>query len=161
MLLLAASLLLQVQIPVDAYADSATRALVTEVRAARERNERMVTQYSVRASQRIGLGIRALARDRMLFRQELVADIVWRRDSVSTATVVGARESAPVAERGDHVPNSHTGYVRELIVDPASDYLKAIGARDDNDGFIYPMRVGGEADYRFSIGGTTAIRMND
>jgi hypothetical protein len=162
MLMLATALLLQIQIPADAYADSATRILVTEIRAARERNERMVTQYSVRASQRIGLGIRALFRDRMLWRQELVADIVWRRDSVSTATVVGARESAPVAERGDHIPQGLHGDVRDLIVDPASDYLKVIGADgDDDEGFIYPMRVGGELDYRYAIGGTTQIGLPD
>lgn len=162
MLMLASVMLLQAQIPADSYADSATRALVTEVRAARERNERMVTRYSVRASQRIGIGIRALSRDRMLWRQELVADIVWRRDSVSTATVVGARESAPVAERGDHIPEGLHGDVRELIVDPASDYLRVIGAAgDDNEGFIYPMRVGGESDYRYTIGGTTRIGLPD
>jgi hypothetical protein len=156
MLFLAAAALMQAQIPADSYADSATRALVTEVRAARERTERMVTQYSVRASQRLGIGIRAMFRDRMLWRQELVADIVWRRDSVSTATVVGARESAPVAERGDHVPEGLHGDVRDLIVDPASDYLKVIGA-DDDEGFIYPIREGGELDYRFAIGGITEI----
>lgn len=162
MLILAAVLLLQVQIPVDAYADSATRVLVTEVRAARERNERMVTSYRVRASQRLGIGIRALSRDRMLWRQELVADIVWRRDSVSTATVVGARESVPVAERGDHVPDGLRGDVRELIVDPASDYLRVIGAAgDDDEGFVYPMRAGGELDYKFAIGGTTQIGLPD
>ena len=161
MLILAATLLLQAQIPADSYADSATRALVTDVRAARERNERMVTSYRVRASQRIGLGIRALARDRMLWRQELVADIVWRRDSTSSATVVGARESAPVAERGDHLPEGLRGNVRELIVDPASDYLKVIGAGDDNEGFLYPMRVGGELDYRYAVGGTTEIGLPD
>ncbi len=162
MMILAATLLLQVQVPADAYADSATRTLVTEVRAARERNERMVTEYRVRASQRLGIGIRALSRDRMLWRQELVADIVWRRDSVSTATVAGARESAPVAERGDRIPEGIHSDVRELIVDPASDYLRVIGAHeDDNEGFIYPMRVGGESDYRYAIGGTTQIRLPD
>ena len=162
MLLLATVLLMQSQVPADAYADSATRTLVTEVRAARERNERMVTQYSVRASQRIGVGIRALSRDRMLWRQELVADIVWRRDSVSTATVVGARESAPVAERVDHIPEGLHGDVRDLIVDPASDYLRVIGAAaDDDEGFIYPMRAGGEADYRYAIGGITTIGLPD
>ncbi|HEX9831520.1 MAG TPA: hypothetical protein VGA66_00290, partial [Mycobacterium sp.] len=161
MLILVATLM-QLQIPADSYADMATRTLVSEVRAARERNERMVTQYTVRASQRLGVGIRALSRDRMLWRQELVADIAWRRDSVSTVTVVGARESVPVAQRGDHVPDGLTGNVRELIVDPASDYLRVIGAGDDdNEGFIYPMRSGGERDYRYAIGGTTSIGLPD
>jgi hypothetical protein len=160
MLLPIATLLLQFQAPADAYADSATRSFVLEARAARERNERLVTAYRVRASQRLGIGIRALTRDRMLWRQELVADIHWRRDSISTATVVGAREATPVAERGDHVPSSLQGDVRDLIVDPASDLLRVIGAGDD-EGFIYPLREGGERDYRFTLGGITAIGLPD
>src|SRR5690606_36235046 len=141
-------------------ADSATRAFVAEARAARERNELLVTSYRVRASQRLGIGIRALTRDRMLWRQELVADIHWRRDSVSTATVVGAREAAPIAVRGDNVPGSLRGDVRELIIDPASDFLKVIGA-DDDEGFLYPLRTGSEHDYRFALGYLTEIGLPD
>lgn len=155
-----AALLLQLQVPADAYADSATRAFVIEARAARERNERLVTSYRVRASQRLGIGIRALTRDRMLWRQELVADIHWRRDSVSTATVVGAREAAPIAVRGDNLPSSLRGDVRELIIDPASDFLKVIGA-DDDEGFLYPLRAGSEQDYRFALGDLTEIGLPD
>lgn len=160
MLTLAAAVLFQLQVPADAYADSATRALVADARAARNRNERLVTSYRVRASQRLGIGIRALTRDRMLWRQELVADIHWRRDSVSTATVVGAREAAPVAERGDRLPAGLQGDVRDLIVDPASDYLDVIGA-DGDEGFLYPLRDGSERDYRFATGGTTEIGLPD
>src|SRR4051794_7529375 len=82
--------------PTDSYPDSRTAELVTRARAARERNERLVTAYTATVSQRIGVGIRAVSRDRMLYRQELVAKIDWKRDAKSRIEVVGAREGIPV-----------------------------------------------------------------
>lgn len=144
--------------PPDSYADSATRALVTAARAARERNERLVTAYTVTASQRLGIGLTALRRDRMLYRRELVVQIHWRRDSVSTVEVIGAREGVPIATRGDQVPASLRGDVDDMIVDPASDYLRITGlAGDDDEGFLHPLRDGAEADYRYAIGDRTVI----
>lgn len=141
--------------PADSYADSATARLVALARAARDRNERLVTAYTAQVSQRIGVGIRALSRDRMLYRQEVTARIDWRRDSRSTIEVTGLRQAVPVINRGDEVPEDLDSHVRWLVVNPAQDYLVALG--DDDDGFVYPLRVGGEADYRFSIGDTTRI----
>lgn len=163
-LLLSVSLQVQVAAPVpaDAYADSATRALVIAARAARERNERLVTSYTVTARQRLGVGISALSRDRMLFRQELAVRIDWRRDSTSEVTVVGAREAAPIATRGDQLPVSLRSDVRDLVIDPGSDYLRVTGLAGGGgggteDGFLYPLRDGAERDYRFAIGGRTVI----
>ena len=53
-------------LPPDSYADAATAELVTRARAARERNERLVTAYTANVTQRLGVGIRAISRDRML-----------------------------------------------------------------------------------------------
>ncbi|MEP6590198.1 MAG: BamA/TamA family outer membrane protein [Gemmatimonadota bacterium] len=144
-------------IPADSYADSATASLVQHARQARLRNERLVTAYRATVSSRMGVGLKALARDRMLYREELVANIAWRRDSVSTITFVGARSAAPIAERGDKVPEGLQHDARDLVFDPASDYLRVVGTGNSRDGFIYPLRVGGEADYRFAIGGETKI----
>ncbi|HSE50861.1 MAG TPA: hypothetical protein VLB00_01640, partial [Gemmatimonadales bacterium] len=71
-------------VPTDSYANQATADLVTRARAARERNERLVTSYTATVTQKIGAGIRALSRDRMLFHQELSANIAWKRDGKST-----------------------------------------------------------------------------
>ncbi len=145
-------------VPSDSYADSATAQLVRRARSARDRNERLVTAYTAKVSQRIGVGIRAMARDRMLYRQETVARISWRRDSVSTIEVIGAREGIPIAIRGDRVPEDLDDELRGLVLNPAEDYLRVIGAQDD-DGFVYPLKVGGEADYRFAVGDTTKIAL--
>lgn len=155
-------LLAQIQQPApavlaDSYADSATASLVQHARQARLRNERLVTAYQATVSSRMGIGIKALVRDRMLYREELVASISWRRDSVSTIEFVGARAASPIAERGDKVPEGLQGDARDLVFDPASDYLRVVGTGNSREGFVYPLRVGGEADYRFEMGGDTKI----
>jgi len=151
----------QAAIPADSYADSATRVMVEQARAARDRNERLVTGYQATVSQRLGVGIRAVSRDRMLFRQELVAKIDWKRDSKSTVTVVGARQGIPIALKGDQVPEDLDDMVRGLVVNPAEDYLRVAGINDndDDDGFVYPLREGGEHDYRFAAGDSTVITL--
>ena len=147
-------------VPPDSYADAATADLVTRARAARERNERLVTSYTATAKQRIGVGIRALSRDRMLYRNETVARIKWRRDSASTVEVVGAREGIPVVNRGDQLPEDLDFGVRDLVINPAEDVLRFIGG-DDDEGFVYPLRQGGEIDYKFALGDTTTITLQN
>ncbi|HEX7024842.1 MAG TPA: hypothetical protein VF187_08500, partial [Gemmatimonadales bacterium] len=117
----------QAAIPSDSYADSATAILVARARAARERNERLVTAYTATVSQRIGAGIHALSRDRMLFHQELAAKISWKRDAPSTIEVTGARQALPVVARGLKLPDDLDANFRWLVVNPAEDYLGMIG----------------------------------
>jgi hemolysin secretion/activation protein ShlB/FhaC/HecB len=144
-------------VPPDSYADSATANLVTRARGARARNERLVTSYTASVSQRMGAGIHALSRDRMLFHEELSAKIAWKRDSKSTITVTGARQAIPVAMRKEKLPEYLEGSVRWLVVNPAEDYLGLIG--DDDDGFVYPLRAAGELDYKFASGDTMVITL--
>ncbi|HET9275486.1 MAG TPA: hypothetical protein VFN96_05385, partial [Gemmatimonadales bacterium] len=152
-----ALLLLQSPIPPGSYANPATAELVARARAARERNERLVTGYTANVSQRVGVGIRALSRDRMLFREELAAKIAWKRDERSTITVTGARRALPAVKRKEVVPGDLDASVKWLVVNPGEDHLAAMG--DDADGFVYPLREGGEADYTFAIGDTTTITL--
>ena len=147
-------------IPPDSYADSTTAQLLARARGARDRNERLVTSYTANVTQRMGAGIHALSRDRMLFHEELSAKIAWKRDGKSTITVTGARQAIPIAMRKDNVPDDLEGSVRWLVVNPAEDYLSLIGGGEDNDGgFVYPLRVGGEQDYKFASGDTVVITL--
>lgn len=144
----------------DAYADSAARVLLDSARARRVRSEQLITSYRVSVTQRIGVGIRALRRDRMLFGQEIAADVAWRRDGPSRVTVRGARQRVPVAIPGDHVPDDLDGKGKGLVFDPSADYLRLL-SDDPDDGFSHPLRQGSEADYRFRSGDTTTIRLAD
>lgn len=143
--------------PPDSYTDSAAANLLAHARSARERNERLVTAYTATVTQRIGAGIHALSRDRMLFHEELSAKIAWRRDGKSTITVTGARQAVPIVTHKEQVPDDLDGSVRWLVVNPAEDYLGVMG--DEEDGFVYPLRTGGELDYRFASGDTMVITL--
>ena len=144
-------------VPADAYADPAARALVARARQARDRNERLVTAYTATVTQRMGAGIHALSRDRMLWHEELSANIAWKRDAQSTITVTGARQAVPVAMRKDQLPEDLRGSVRWLVINPAEDYLGLMGS--DDDGFAYPLKQNGELDYKFASGDTTRLTL--
>ena len=68
-----------------AYLDAEARRLVAAARARRETIDRSITAYQTTLRERIGVGIRALRRDRMLYRRELALRIDWRRDSLGSA----------------------------------------------------------------------------
>ena len=160
MLALALLLSMTLQQPIGpggAYADSATASLVHAARAAREQNERRISHYRARVSQRLGMGLHTMARDRMLFRQELVADIDWRRDSTSTVTVRGARQGVPIAVAGDQLPDDLASDVRDLVIDPAGDELRVFGNTDDRHGFMLPLAAGAESLYTYRKDRTTTI----
>ena len=143
----------------DAYLDPGARELVAHARGRREREERLVTAYQATVTQRIGVGIRALRRDRMLFHQEISARIEWRRDSTTRIEVLGARQAIPIAIRGVQVPDDLADEAGSLAFDPSTDYLRLLG--DQRDGFVHPLAVGSEGDYRFASGDTNRITLPD
>jgi hypothetical protein len=151
-------LALSLVLALTAQDSAAAGGLVVRARAARERNERLVTSYTATVTQRMGVGIHALSRDRMLFHQELAARIAWQRDAPSRIEVIGARQAVPVATRGDQVPDDLDDNVRWLVINPGEDYLRLIGM-SGNDGFVYPLAEGSERDYRFAAGDTTIITL--
>ena len=88
----------------SAYADPVARRLVAEARARRETIDRSITGYRTTMRERIGAGVRALRRDRMLFRRELVLRIDWRRDSIGRIDVIGARQAVPAVRPQVELP---------------------------------------------------------
>lgn len=143
----------------SAFLDPAAARLVAAARARREREERLVTSYSATVTQRVGVGIRALRRDRMLYRSEMVARIDWRRDSTSRVEFIGARHAVPVAVPGLSVPDDLDNWATFLAFDPAQDYLRLLG--QDREGFIYPLADGAEAHYRYRSGDTITVTLPD
>ncbi len=144
-------------VPADAFADTGTANLVARARAHRSRAERLVTSYVARVNQRMGVGMRALRRDRMVFSQQLTARIIWRRDSTSTIEMTGARQAIPIAIAGVHIPQALTEQASILAFDPSEDYLRLIG--NDPEGMLYPLADSAERHYRYEPGDTTYITL--
>jgi len=75
MLPVALLLAFQTAIPQDssAYLDPGARELVRRARERRASAEQLITDYHVRVTERISLGLRALRRDRTFYQRELAA----------------------------------------------------------------------------------------
>ncbi len=152
-----------------AYLDAEARRLVAAARSRRETIDRSITGYRTTMRERIGVGIRALRRDRMLYRRELALRIDWRRDSVTRIEVVGARQSVPAAVPKPQLPEDLKRDAGDYAFDPADDRL-TVGfgqARHDSTQdstkhhddieFKHPLAPGSEADYRFAIGDSSVV----
>jgi hypothetical protein len=151
-------LALQAPIPADAYADPRARELVALARIHRETIDRSIRSYRVLAKERIGVGIRALRRDRMLYRRELAARVEWQRDSIGRIEVLGARQAIPAALPGAQVAEDLNDAI-DLAFDPADDELM-IGMSDSE--FVrHPLAPGSEADYRYESGDSTTLSFPD
>jgi hypothetical protein len=158
----------------SAYLDPAARRLVAAARTRRETIDRSITAYRTRVRERIGVGIRALRRDRMLYRRELALRIDWRRDSVAQIEVLGARQSVPAAAPKREVPEDLKGDAGDYAFDPADDRLTVGFGNTRRDTttqdstskhrdveFRHPLAPGSEADYRFATGDSSVLVFAD
>ncbi len=159
----------------SAYLDAGARRLVAAARTRRETIDRSITGYQTRMRERIGVGIRALRRDRMLYRRELTLQINWRRDSVTQIEVVGARQSVPAAVPKPSLPEDLKSDAGDYAFDPADDRM-TIGwsnarrdstqdsttnkHRDDIE-FHHPLAPGSERYYRFASGDSSVVILPD
>ncbi len=142
----------------DTYRDETARRLVTRARARRATLDRSISAYTTFMKERIGVGIRALRRDRMLYHRELALRITWRRDSVGDIEVVGAREGVPIALTDQQVPEDLLQDADDYAFDPSANRL-AIGS--DSGFIIHPLSEGSEAHYRFASGDSTLLSFPD
>ena len=150
----------------SAYLDPTARRLVAAARARRETVDRSITAYRATMRERIGAGVRALRRDRMLYRRELALRIHWRRDSVGTIDVIGARQAIPAARAKVELPEDLKGDVTDYAFDPADDGITVgFGRSDDGEGngvrLGHPLAPGSEADYRFASGDSSVLVFPD
>jgi hypothetical protein len=140
-----------------AYRDSTARELVRLARGQRDVIDASVFRYTATSHQRVSVGIRALRRDRLLFRRETASVIHWRRDGPSRVIVEGAREAVPIALEGIRVPEDIADWAREFVPEPGDERLFAAPTEG---GFAWhPLIEGGEALYRYATGDTTRIRL--
>ncbi|MFW5947851.1 MAG: hypothetical protein ACOCUW_05105, partial [Gemmatimonadota bacterium] len=142
-----------------AYADPATRELVRRARGHRGVIDDAVFHYTASARQRISVSVRALRRERLLYRRETATEVEWWRDRPGRVRVVGAREAVPLAVPGLRVPDDLTGWARELVPEPGDDRLFVTPT--DGRFAWHPLVEGGESLYRYAIGDSTVISLPD
>ncbi|HEX9703977.1 MAG TPA: hypothetical protein VGA20_01870 [Gemmatimonadales bacterium] len=141
-----------------AYLDPGARALVQLARATRDTVDRSIRRYQVVVRERIALDIRALRRDRRVYRREIAAKVDWRRDTVGRIEVLGAREQIPIWLADPRVPDNLRG-LRSLAFDPAGGRIEL--GLGDSSALRHPLAPGSEAHYRFASGDTTVLTFPD
>src|SRR5689334_24944786 len=121
--MLAAVFLLMLQsphVPQDsgAYLDPGARELVARARARRANAEQAIVAYHALVQERISLGLRALRRDRMFYRREMVGRVAWRRGGPDSVVMVGAREAIPVVTSKVQIPEDLVSDAPDLAFQP-------------------------------------------
>ena len=149
-------------VPSDAYLDPGAAEIVRRARERKEGVDRSLLGYRAVAKERVGVGIRALRRDRILYEHELVARIEWRRGDTARVEALGARAAVPIARGQSPVPQGLRSLLGQLAFNPDHDLLR-IRPRDsaNTDDIRHPLAEGSEADYRFRSGDTTDITFQD
>jgi hypothetical protein len=139
----------------SAYADAGTRDLVQRARERRDAVDRSIGGYRTLAKARMSIGVRAVGRDRLLYRQETAARIDWRRDGPIRVDMLGAREVSPTGKV--EVPGGLANSLPAYVFEPSARHL-LIGVNDSS--FTqHPLARGSETDYRFRSGDTVAVRL--
>lgn len=147
-----------------AFVDPAARTLLHRAREARLLQDTSLVAYDATAYQRVsvGLGVRRLARDRLLFRQEEAVRVQWHRDRGAMAEVLGFRRAVPIG--GDDVDVGMGGDVPiPYVPGQESLWIGTTVAKvelDDREP-VHPLVPGAEAYYRYATGDSLSLRLPD
>jgi hypothetical protein len=147
----------------SAFRDQGARTLLEAARVARLQQDSSLRGYDATAYERmsVGLGIRRIGRDRLLFRTESVTRIIWTRGGPALVQVLGRRQVMPMLEGAgdadlemDNVPIPYYPGRETLWV--GSGLAKA----DISEGeIIHPLARGAEAYYTYATGDSVAFQL--
>ena len=103
------------------YRDARARETIERARLARVHQDSTLTSYDATVKQRLsaGLNVKAIGRDRLLFRSELAARVRWNQTNRVWVDVLGARTAVPVSFPGAKVLTGVAELVHALEQDPA------------------------------------------
>ncbi len=152
----------------SAYRDARARTTIERARLARFRQDSTLTSYDATVKQRLsaGLNVKAIGRDRLLFRMELAARVRWNQSNRVWVDVLGARSAVPVSFPGARVL---TG-MAELVPIPYFSGSEGLmwwfnfdGGEGDVDedafSYVHPLERGAEAVYEYRSGDSARIRL--
>ncbi|MBM4194820.1 MAG: hypothetical protein FJ202_10640, partial [Gemmatimonadetes bacterium] len=148
----------------NAYRDPAAKDLLTRARIARMRQDSTLTNYDAKAYERVsvGLGFKALGRERLAFRHESASRIRWSRKSGAWVEVTGSRSVAPVAD--DESSNSGSP-LAPIPYYPGRDNLWVgsglARAEVDEEDLVHPIATGAEAYYTYATGDSVTMTLPD
>ncbi|MDF1506175.1 hypothetical protein, partial [Roseisolibacter sp. H3M3-2] len=151
-----------------AFADASARTLLERARVARLAQDSALRAYDAKTYQRlsVGIGVRRLGRERLLFRSEGAARVRWSRDNGVWVEPTGRRAVMPAIKEADlDVDADDLTSVpyfpgRETLWMPSGDMGVAKAEVNEND-MLHPLAAGAEAYYRYATGDAVSISLPD
>ena len=150
-----------------AFLDTAAKTLLLQARAARLRQDSTLQSYEATTYQRlsVGLGIRAIGRERLLFRSENATHVRWSRSGGAWVDVTGQRTITPSLKGADADAEIDLGDISPLPYFPGRESLwigAGVARAEVNENeLVNPIALGSEAYYRYSTGDSLTIRLPD
>lgn len=146
-----------------AFRDASARSLLARARSARIAQDSALRSYDARSYMRIsvGLGVRRLGPERLLFRAEHAARVRWARGSGVWVETTGRRTVVPMgAATLDMSPATPIPYFpgREALWFPSEELRKVTEEVNEND-LIHPLARGAEAYYHYATGDSVSFRL--
>jgi hypothetical protein len=152
----------------SAYRDAHARDIIERARLARFRQDSTLTSYDATVKQRLsaGLNVKAIGRERLLFRSELAARVRWTQSDRIWVDILGTRTAVPTAFPGARVL---TG-IAELVPIPYFSRSERLmwwfnfdggeGDKDDDAfAYVHPLERGAESVYEYRSGDSATIRL--
>jgi hypothetical protein len=149
----------------SAFLDNDARTLLLQAREARLRQDSALLNYDASAYQRlsVGMGFRAMGRDRLLFRTENASRVRWSRGGGVHVDLKGARSVFPAAEQEAGEVNMDEATPIPYYPGREALWIGSGQARAEVDEgeLIHPIALGAEAYYRYATGDSLTITLPD
>ncbi len=149
----------------SAFLDPAARTLLLRARDARLRQDSSLLNYDAKAYQRlsVGMGFRAVGRQRLLFRTETASRVRWSRAGGVHIDLNGARTVFPAAK--DEAGEVSLDEATPIPYYPGREALwvgsGTARAEVDENELVHPIALGAEAYYRYATGDSLTITLSD
>ncbi|MGQ0539271.1 MAG: ShlB/FhaC/HecB family hemolysin secretion/activation protein [Gemmatimonadaceae bacterium] len=153
----------------SAFKDAGARELLLRARVSRLRQDSALLSYDATAHQRIsvGLGIRAVGRERLLWRSETATRVRWSRSSGVWVDLKGQRMAFPSGSGSGLRAEVSMEEAAPIPYFPGRDALW-IGAANglaraevDDRELVHPLALGSEAYYRYATGDSLTLTLPD
>jgi hypothetical protein len=150
-----------------AFRDEAARTLLQNARTARLRQDSALLSYDAKVRQRVsvGLALKAIARDRLVMRDEGVARVQWQKDAGAVVDLLGKRTTVPADDNEPVDPGIRTSTSLPIPYFPGRETLwigSSVAQVTVNEGsFVHPIAEGAEAYYRYETGDSVVYTLPD
>src|SRR5687768_15479983 len=152
------------ELEASAFRDANSKQLLLKARDARMRQDSALLAYDATAYQRlsVGMGFRAIGRERLLFRTENASRVRWSRENGAWVDLKGARTVIPMVKDHGEVDIDDMSPIPYY---PGRDALwigsGVAKAEVEPDEMIHPLAIGSEAYYRFATGDSITFKLSD